>query len=642
MPTCASGRLVKLLIGNNSTADTRFKSLIFALRMIGHFGRSIFLLAMSTTHHRWRRLPKAPKNTFAKRRAPWSTDDDETLVEYYTTHGAIYTAAILSRTVSSVNSRASSRGIPGFGSLLYEDVAISESLRKEQDDTDIDERFIPTINVRKAILAMIGHHEVDEIAAQYKTTPTTIRAIARDAGLIPRLSTEQWTAKEDRTIKTQWNRKPASVIARELNRSDYAVKVRAAALGLVRTPRAWTSEEDAYLIEHGREHKAEDIARQLGRTDVATRQRLRHLGIRWYRPSPSSAFWTEREIATLRSLYDRLSVRDIATKLGRSEPAVTAKAQSLGLSPRHWLPHDDALLRELYGNVPNREIEQRLGRTRHAVITRINALGLARAKHDAKLFYDKRHDKTLRKLYGTIPDEELAKRVGVSRETLRTNLLRLGLREAVENKYTAAEDRYLRKTYATRPLDEVAEHLGRSIDSIRNRARVLGLKRPKPHPDWTADEIEYLRKNYHRKGIQELMAAMGRTRESIKSHAQQFGLRKPGYVPGGNAELKWTAKQQQFIRENYSTMSMTEMARRLGRTIHQVSQKAHKMGLAPEDGYYMRVARWSPDDDRMLRKLFGTMPRRKIAERMGRTPIAITGRCNELGLRKSDLKKGRG
>lgn len=47
----------------------------------------------------------------------------------------------------------------------------------------------------------------------------------------------------------------------------------------------------------------------------------------------------------------------------------------------------------------------------------------------------------------------------------------------------------------------------------------------------------------------------------------------------------WTAQEEALLRERYADSRSSELAELLGRTIHQVYEKANKMGLAKSDAY---------------------------------------------------------
>ncbi len=106
--------------------------------------------------------------------------------------------------------------------------------------------------------------------------------------------------------------------------------------------------------------------------------------------------WTEDEDTKLRELAHR-QASDIAALLGRTIAAVrnrlihhglaatrvASKGRRLGGKPS-WTAEEDEVLRSLYGTMPNLEVAQRIGRTKSAVWKRANQLGLtvSRTTHE--------------------------------------------------------------------------------------------------------------------------------------------------------------------------------------------------------------------------------------------------------------------
>lgn len=77
--------------------------------------------------------------------------------------------------------------------------------------------------------------------------------------------------------------------------------------------------------------------------------------------------WTRKEIARLRRLYRFWRVRDIASKLHRSESAVRNRIRLLRLKRnlfhRPWTLREEARLRKLYPHLPSTRVAKLLGRT---------------------------------------------------------------------------------------------------------------------------------------------------------------------------------------------------------------------------------------------------------------------------------------
>ena len=66
------------------------------------------------------------------------------------------------------------------------------------------------------------------------------------------------------------------------------------------------------------------------------------------------------------------------------------------------------------------------------------------------------------------------------------------------------------------------------------------MKKPQPWARWTADEDEYLRQNYPDRPTAELAAALGRTSRAVYDRAvDKFRLRKsPAFISALKAEVR--------------------------------------------------------------------------------------------------------
>lgn len=141
--------------------------------------------------------------------------------------------------------------------------------------------------------------------------------------------------------------------------------------------------------------------------------------------------------------------------------------------------------------------------------TRVTDLGLTRERFESFHFDDPSHDETLRALHGTIPDAELAERVGLPRYRLRHHLLRLGLVDRRNRVWTDEDDAYIRASIATMSNEQIAEHLGSTPGAVRAHMRHLGLEREGQRRPWTAAEDKVLRAKYPTESIATLVAELG-------------------------------------------------------------------------------------------------------------------------------------
>jgi len=149
------------------------------------------------------------------------------------------------------------------------------------------------------------------------------------------------------------------------------------------------------------------------------------------------AVWTAEEDAALQQMWRRRSVTDIALLIGRTEPAVTTRAKTLGLArPKEqsaWTAEDDAFLSGAYQSQGAAVCAQLLGRSIDAIYLRARVLGVAKTTAGR------------------------------------------GKLQGAAGMWTEADDAYLRAHWGSASGVEIAEHLRRTYRSVASRAKLLGL-----------------------------------------------------------------------------------------------------------------------------------------------------------------------
>lgn len=97
---------------------------------------------------------------------------------------------------------------------------------------------------------------------------------------------------------------------------------------------------------------------------------------------------------------------------------------------------------------------------------------------------------------------------------------------------------------------------------------------------WTEDEISYLKNNYSRLSVQEIADELERSRRSVYQKAKKLNLR--------NAR-NWSDREIEYLTEKWGTVSLPTMAKRLGRSVEAIKIKAQHLGLGPflENGDYI-------------------------------------------------------
>jgi hypothetical protein len=93
---------------------------------------------------------------------------------------------------------------------------------------------------------------------------------------------------------------------------------------------------------------------------------------------------------------------------------------------------------------------------------------------------------------------------------------------------------------------------------------------------------------------------------------------------------KWTAKEVALLKELYPECPFDEIAKRLGRTVASVKQRAHTLGLKRKS-YLDKL--WTAEELQMLRELYPTCEStREVAEKIGRPWGSVRQIASNLGI----------
>lgn len=104
----------------------------------------------------------------------------------------------------------------------------------------------------------------------------------------------------------------------------------------------------------------------------------------------------------------------------------------------------------------------------------------------------------------------------------------------------------------------------------------------------------------------------------------------------GTRFADWTPAEDQALRDAYATGARIDLlAQQLGRTEKGAYSRAGKLGLVhPREikGGFIKTPAWKPEEDALLRDLYGNVPTRDLPARIGRSKTAIFNRAHALGL----------
>jgi len=226
-------------------------------------------------------------------------------------------------------------------------------------------------------------------------------------------------------------------------------------------------------------------------------------------------------------------------------------------------------------------------------------------------------------LIGTMPDEYLAKKIGVSHGAVyaRRNIHGLPPFKRWQMPWTKEEDALLGSD--TDPV--IGRKIGRSWERVRDRRRLLGLRSYQPrHRSWTRAEESLLGTMSDRKLARLLKrTAQSVCRRRIVNHVPNFNPRNHRWTSADDKLLGARPDDQVAMLLKVSANAVKR--RRTHKRIPRFGSNAphpHRKSLNHEP--------WTPGEEALL----GKFPDKDVAARIGRTVQAVQyRRCRKFGRR---------
>jgi hypothetical protein len=98
------------------------------------------------------------------------------------------------------------------------------------------------------------------------------------------------------------------------------------------------------------------------------------------------------------------------------------------------------------------------------------------------------------------------------------------------------------------------------------------------HKLWTNKEIQFLKDNYSSLTIKECSLKLNRTYGATKSMTSILELKRPGRAIAVSA-LSWTGQEVQFLKDNYYELGAKKCSLKLNRTSGAIKRMASLLGL---------------------------------------------------------------
>lgn len=176
--------------------------------------------------------------------------------------------------------------------------------------------------------------------------------------------------------------------------------------------------------------------------------------------------------------------------------------------------------------------------------------------------------------YTTCDWDTLLSKYPFTKSSLMTKASELGIRRGVSKvrRYSEEDCNIIKTLYENGKSDEyIANLLNRTTQAITTKREKLGLVERKC---WSEKEDNILRSVYDKLPAKEIANMLpNRSRDAIVLHAAVLGL--SGYKP----YKEYSLEDEQFITQNYLTMSDDEMAKILGHPRASIKNRRNKLGL---------------------------------------------------------------
>lgn len=204
--------------------------------------------------------------------------------------------------------------------------------------------------------------------------------------------------------------------------------------------------------------------------------------------------------------------------------------------------------------------------------------------------------------------------------------------------WSVQELQRLRRLLPDRGLAECARLLRRSAASVRARAVQAMAAEPRREP-WTDAEDQLLRRAWGMLDPRLLAALLGRPAPEVRRRAAT--LRQE--VRTG----AWSREEMQRLRRAYGSRSDADLELCLARPAAEIEDMAAVLCLAKDkrsatrvSGARRRMPRWTPQQMAELSRIYPDLDNLEVARRLGKTVLAVANKAHQLGLRKTSAVLG--
>ena len=134
---------------------------------------------------------------------------------------------------------------------------------------------------------------------------------------------------------------------------------------------------------------------------------------------------------------------------------------------------------------------------------------------------------------------------------------------------------------------------------------------------WTEKEDVYLKENYGTMTAKEIGEYLGRTTSAVRARVIKLNLKSSKH---------WTKEQEEYLTNNLYTLGIHEVAKNIGKSVNAIRDKATNMGLREP----VEIKSWTDDEDVFLRENYIALGVQECADRLKRSYHTVQNRANKV------------
>jgi hypothetical protein len=184
----------------------------------------------------------------------------------------------------------------------------------------------------------------------------------------------------------------------------------------------------------------------------------------------------------------------------------------------------------------------------------------------------------------------------------------------------------LKENFPSMDNKKISELLHRSEISIKGKSHKLSLLKT-PINQWEEQEIKYLRNNYMKLTARQISEELNKSLYTIEGKIHQLGLSSEF---GKRKEIIWKGKDDQYLRENYSVMSVEDISIYLKRTVNSVYARAAFLKIR-------KPTEWTLSKLEILKRKYSKTKICELVKILNINSVYILQKASQLKLKKDPL-----